>query len=140
MAIVTDKTTRTGIWTGPAYPFKKGVDGAIGPKSDDEVISTAIQNTLKTKIGSWSPDPSVGSHIYDLIFEPLDDITIQLIQYYTFKDLQDQIPLIEMKGVTVDDSRAEEHLVIVHVAYIRRSDPLKKVQQTAVVFDKREAA
>ncbi len=139
LVALEDVKPTTGIWTGPAFPFQIGVRGVLGPKSDDEVISTAIQITLKMRKGQWIPDPSAGSFVWDLLFEPLDSITIQLVRYYTFKDLTEQIPQIEVLSVDVEERR-DEHLAIVKVAYLRRGDATATPKQTAVVFDRRRAA
>lgn len=129
----------SGVWTGPAFPFRYGVMGVLGPKSDDDVLATAIQVILKTRIGSWRPDPTFGSHLWDIIFDPLDSVTLQLIQYYTTKDLTDQLPYIEVRGVSVT-AVPDEHLVEVKIAYVRQSDATGSEKQTAVVFDKQRAA
>jgi len=129
----------SGVWTGPAFPFRYGVMGVLGPKSDDEVLATAIQVILKTRVGSWRPDPSFGSHLWDLIFDPLDSVTTQLVQYYTVKDLADNLPYIEVQGVSVAEFPAQ-HLVEVKIAYVRQSDPTGAKKQTAVIFDKQKAA
>ena len=129
----------TGVWTGPAFPFRKGVAGVLGPRSDDDVIATAIQVMLKTRVGSWRPDPTFGSHLWDLLFEPLDVVTTQLVQYYTVKDITEQIPYVEVRGVTVTEF-PDEYLVEVKIAYVRQSDATNSLRQTAVVFDRRKAA
>jgi|GEM_PF-1853913 len=134
-----DLSPISGVWTGPAFPFRHGVAGVLGPKSDDDVLATAIQITLKTRKGSWKPDPSFGSFVWDLLFEPLDPITEQLVKYYTVKDITDQIPYVEVTSVSVA-SFPDDHLVEVKIAYKRQSDATDSIKQTAVVFDKQRAA
>jgi len=111
--------------------------GALGPKSDDEVIATSIQNILSTPKGSWRCDPTVGSFLWQLVMEPLDEIAQQLIMYYAAKDLSEQETRIQVVGVTV--STLSEHVVGVQISFVRKSDPMKRVLSTAVVFNKAEA-
>ncbi len=130
-----DVKPTTGVWTGAGFPFRYGVMGTLGPKNDDDVIATAIQIMLKTRVGSWKPDPAFGSHLWDLVFEILDEVTIQLIQYYTVRDIEEQLPYVEVRGVEVN--KVDDHIVRVRIAYVRQADATAKIQQTAVVFDKR---
>lgn len=131
-------SVNTKNWTGPAYPFRKGVMGALGPKSDDEVLATSIQNILLTSKGEWRCDPTVGSFLWSLVMEPLDVVTQQLIMYYTAKDLYEQETRIQVVGVTVVGTG--DHLVTVQIAFVRKSDPAKRILSTAIVFNKAEAA
>ncbi len=110
-----------GRHTGSAFPFRVGITGVLGSKSDEEVISTSIRNIILTPQGRQPYDPTIGSLIPSLVFEPNDIITTQLIRYYTKKALEEQEPRIDVSGVLVQS--VGEHTITIRVGYIIRGDP-----------------
>lgn len=110
-----------GRHTGPAFPFSVGVEGVLGSKTDEEVIATSIRNIILTPEGRQPYDPTLGSLIPSLVFEPNDVITLQLVRYYTRKALAEQEPRIDVTGVLVQ--KVGEHVITLRVGYVIRGDP-----------------
>jgi len=117
-------------FTGPAYPFGATVGSVLGGKDDVSVIVTSIANILTTPQGSVPYDPRMGSQVSYLLFEILDDITLSLIRYFTFKDLTEQEPRIAVR--TVFARREGENTVIVEVGWSIVGDPNGRVYGTPV--------
>jgi phage baseplate assembly protein W len=78
--------------SGPALPFTQSVRGVLGNKDRKSSISSAIQLILSTPVGSIVYDPDFGSHIPSLVFEPIDDTTMNLLFYYAVYDLERNDP------------------------------------------------
>lgn len=119
-----------GRYAGPAYPFGATVDSVLGPKDDVSVIVTSISNILTTHQGSVPYDPRLGSQVPLLVFEILDDITLSLIRYFTFKDLSEQEPRIVVR--TVFARREGDHKVVAEVGWSLVGDPEGRVFGTPV--------
>ena len=73
-------------YTGPAYPFGPDVGGTLGPKGDLAVIFTSIVNIITTIKGSIPHNPGLGSIVPLLLFDLLDEITLQLIRLRLGRD------------------------------------------------------
>lgn len=116
-----------GLYTGPAYPFGPSWSGTLGPKTDVEIVFTSVANILTTPIGTWPPDPRLGSEIPNLVFEPNDEVTRSLIRYYTVRDLGAQEPRAQVLTVRTWAPNDDPHRVIVTVAFRVRGDPLGRV-------------
>lgn len=121
-------------YTGPAYPFGGTIGTILGGKPDVNVVVTSITNILTTPKGSVPYDPHMGSIIPLLIFEILDDITMSLIGYYTYKDLTEQEPRIAVQSVT--PAQEGEHRVTVQVGFSIVGDPDERVYCTGVRYNR----
>jgi len=108
-------------YQAPAYPFGATVDSSLGPKPDVAVIVTSIVNIITTIKGSVPYDPNLGSQVPLLLFEPLDDITLSLIRYFTSKDISEQESRIAVRGVSA--RREGGHDVVVQVGFSIIGDP-----------------
>lgn len=125
-------------YTGPGFPFGAAVAGVLGPKSDVEVIITSIINILTTPKGSIPWNPKAGSLVSFLLFEILDTITLNLIRYYTTKDLVEQEPRITVRSVYAQ--RVGENQVSVQVGFSIIGDPEERVFSTPVSFGQHDPA
>jgi len=113
-----------GRHTGAAFPFSVGVAGVLGAKTDEEVISTSIRNIILTPLGRQPYDPTIGSLIPSLVFEPNDAITVQLVRYYTRKSITEQEPRVDVTGILVQT--VGEQTISLRVGYIIRGDPERR--------------
>lgn len=130
------RVERPGVrqrYVAPAYPFGATVGSVFGGKSDENVVVTSIINILTTPKGTVPYDPLMGSEVPFLVFEILDEITVSLIRYFTFKDLTEQEPRIVVRNVVAE--RVGEHTVVVQVGYSLVGDPEGQVFGTPVVFN-----
>lgn len=129
------RTGRFGVtqrYAAPAYPFGATVGSVFGAKSDENVVVTSIVNILTTPKGSVPYDPRIGSVVPYLIFEILDEVTVALVRYYTYKDLTEQEPRIVVRDVSAQ--REGDHLIVVQVGFSLVGDPEGQVFGTPVVF------
>ena len=124
----------TQRYTGPAYPFGPSVNGTLGPKDDFSVVVTSMINILTTPRGSVVYDPEIGSDVPLLIFEVLDEITLNLIRYYTRKDLTEQEPRMTVRQVFAQVDPADPNRVHVNVGFSLVGDPDGSIYGIPVVF------
>lgn len=121
-------------FTGPAYPFGPDVAGALGPKPDVNVIYTSISNIITTPKGSVPHNPRMGSVVPDLMFDINDEVTRQLVRYYTEKDLREQEPRIVVLAVYTEQPASDESAIIVTVAFRIVGDPTETVYSAPVLY------
>jgi len=127
-----------GLYDGPAYPFGATPSSVFGSAKDDmAVIATSLVNILSTPKRSMPYDPNIGSEVPYLLFEPLDDITVQQIAYHAARDLADQEPRASVVSVNVDYAEdVNPQAVYVSVGFVVFGDPEEKRYNTAAVFPK----
>jgi len=118
---------------GPAFPFKNSVKGVLGDKTRRESIKTSIQIILSTPKNTVVYNPELGSYIPLLIFDPLDDATMNLILYYAIHDLEDQEPRIKVTSVSIAREDGE-HKVTIWIGYQDRNDVNEKQEQAPIDF------
>lgn len=119
-------------FTGPALPFGADPAAVFGPKPDKNVVITSIYNILTTHRGSVPYNPNIGSFIPDLLFEPLDDVTLHLIRHYAAKELAEQEPRIKVTNVFT--ARTGDTSVAVTVNFQVVGDPSADVIGTSLNF------
>lgn len=128
-------TQNIGRYTGPGYRFGPSWALTLGPKPDFEVIFTSVINILTTPLGSIPWDPFIGSEVPNLVFEPNDAITRNLIRYYVERDLGQQEPRANVLFVRTFVPDNEPNKVVVTVAFQIAGDPLARVFTAPIEFD-----
>ena len=126
-----------GKYTGSAFPFGPTEDATLGPKPDLNVVVTSIAVILSTEKGSVVYDPEAGSVVPLLMFEPLDEVTLGLIRYFTLKDLSDQEPRAVFHAAFTE--REGDSVVRVSPSFSLVGDPRSEVHNAPLTF-RREAA
>jgi phage baseplate assembly protein W len=63
---------------------------------DVAAINNQITNILSTQIGSRPFEPTYGSDLYDLLFDPIDDLTAWKIETASFDALATWMPRIRV--------------------------------------------
>lgn len=105
---------------GPAFPFGNTIASVLGVKTRMQSIQTAVLLILTTPVGTLPYDPTYGSQIPLLVFEPLDDSLINLLLYYAVEDVQRQEPRIKITAVSVD--KVDTHGLYIEVAFVDADD------------------
>lgn len=118
---------------GPAFPFGQTIKSVLGYKSRKESIQTSIGIILTTPKGSIPYNPSLGSQVPFLVFDPLDDATFNLIMYFAYNDLQEQEPRLRVTSVNIEVK--EPHSIVIQIGYIDRDDPDSQKQKTQIRFN-----
>jgi phage baseplate assembly protein W len=115
-----------------AFPFAgTGVAGVFDPKALEDVYSTAIRNILMTLKGTVPYNPEFGSELRRFVFDLSDDIGKQLIQYYAFRDIQEQEPRLRVVALEANFDE-DEYSVSFSVGFIAVADPEQRVRQANV--------
>ncbi len=104
MALVADN--------GMTFPQKKNGKGFIEFTSDIQILVRAsIIQILGTRIGERAIEVEFGSRLHELIFEPIDDITIALARVYTIEAIERWEPRVDLNDVgariNVDQGKVE---------------------------------
>jgi len=106
----------TSLWRGPAVPFYAQPRGYFRAKGTRAVLVASILHILNTRIGSRVRQPTFGSRLPELVFEPNDDLMIELARSYVEDALAKWEPRITVEDVQVyrDATRGE----VVHIRVI----------------------
>ena len=103
MAFDVTPTVRDIIGVGIRTPFQfsvgRGVK-AVSTSNGLDKIQASIRDILTTRPGERLMQPEYGSRLFDLVFEPNDFVTNQLLYIYTAEALQRWEPRIQVTGVT----------------------------------------
>ena len=86
------------------HPIKKD----IVPLRDDQAIKNAIKNLLLTNSFERPFRPDLGANLKALLFEPADGLTEIVLQDYIRKAIVDHEPRVQVLGVAVIYSRADD--------------------------------
>jgi phage baseplate assembly protein W len=106
----------TSLWRGPAVPFYPQPRGHFRAKGTRAVIVASILHILNTRIGSRVRQPTFGSRLPELVFDPNDDLLIELARSYVEDALNKWEPRISVDDVEVfrDNSRGE----VIHIRVV----------------------
>lgn len=97
------------VGVGVCFPFRfssKGRSRAIDIKGGTEKINQSIHQILATRPGERIMLPEFGSKLYDLIFEPEDEILYDQLYYWTVTAISRWEPRIDILNVSVFTSDA----------------------------------
>ena len=89
------------MWKGPSYPLRAGIYGFFETKADEELIQGNILQILGTRRGERVMLPLFGSRIRELIHEPLDPITLQLMKVEVIDAIKMWEPRVILKTAEV---------------------------------------
>lgn len=73
---------------------KHPLNGGLARLSNEDSVKQSIKNLILTEIFERPYQPQLGSKLYSLLFEPMDDITVNLIR----NTVQDTIRLFEPRA------------------------------------------
>ena len=75
--------------------------GDINILKDENAIKSAVKNILLTKPGEKLFEPNLGSQVINLLFEPLDPFTAEVIRDEIINTINQYEPRVELENVTV---------------------------------------
>ena len=119
---------------GPAFPFNDSVEGVLGIKDREQSIRTSIALILTTPVGRQVYNPNFGSYVPELVFDLIDDSTINLISFYVVDDLERNDPRIKVTSVEVNVPTEKSHTIEVLVGFRDRDDEAETQLQAPVTF------
>lgn len=94
---------------------KHPLNGSLARVTNENAVKQSIRQLILTDVYERPYQPNLGSKLYSLLFEPMDDLTVPLIE----STIQDTIRLYEPRatlhfvGVTPVESRNEYTVNIV---------------------------
>ncbi len=87
------------MWSGPGFPFEKGVYGYPNIKKDIELIKDSIKQILLTRKGERVMLRNFGSNLHKLIFEPNDELLAELVKVEVEEAIGEWEPRVEIVEV-----------------------------------------
>lgn len=108
---------------GMTFPQQLNGSGFLEFSSDVQVlVKCSIHQILGTRIGERVMLPQFGSRLYELIFEPIDDITVALARVYTIEAIEKWEPRVELNDVVVNVNPDQQRVEIIGSYVITNSD------------------
>lgn len=109
-------------WSFPtSFDGAAGVAGTVAMTSDQADIQCSLQILFSTRKGERVMVPDYGCNLDEMVFEPvtttfksyLAEMIRTAILYYE--------PRIDLKSVSIDDSRQTEGLILIRISYVVRT-------------------
>jgi len=79
---------------------------------NEAAITQALKNLVQTRFGERLMQPSIGSSVYDMLFEPLDLFSAIELQNKILTTIKNYEPRVEVSEVQVAISEDEESAVV----------------------------
>ena len=104
---------------GILFPIKESIDGGVfkPSKSTDEAVRSDMIALLTLKKGQRVMQSRMYSPIYDYVFEPLDDSTIDELNRKIKEKVKGFIPQVEIKKIKFT-TKQEENLLSIKINYV----------------------
>ncbi len=109
-----------GNYAGLALPWDGTLKTFVAEKTDNEVLTSSVLWILMTRLGERVMLPEFGSDIPNQLFEPNDDITVDIIRTAVREAVERWDGRIEFHQVDISQN---EHLISVRVEYKNAEDP-----------------
>jgi hypothetical protein len=112
------------------FPFDVDAGGGLGPKRGDDAVRAKVLQVLLTTPGERVNLPDFGCGLFNLVFEPDDDVFAAAVEFTIGQALTRWL----RDDIVVDgvDVTTPEGTVTVEVAYTKRADLAP--QQLRVTF------
>jgi phage baseplate assembly protein W len=105
------------LGAGWGFPVCLEPDGRIGIVAFEEDIEQAIKIILSTARGERVMRPDFGAGLNSFIFEPVSQITIQLVKTRVEESLIDWEPRIDVMAVKVTTDPALRNRLLIDITY-----------------------
>lgn len=111
------------IGRGWAYPFrftKVGRTGKLVGVSDAsslEKIAMSIRQILGTKIGSRVMDRDFGTDLREILFTPIDEVSVARVRFAITNAIQTWERRVEIRNVDVSIARVKEGIIEAEIFY-----------------------
>lgn len=105
------------LGTGWKYPVKVDIDKKIAMSEYEEDIEEAIRIILGTAKGERVMRPDFGCGIHEMVFEPIDTTTVNLIENSVRDGLIQWEPRIEVIKVEVSTEESAQGKLLISIDY-----------------------
>ena len=130
------KNTPIGI----TFPIRDGKSGYFEQSTDSfTAYRMNIINLLRTNQGERRLNPTFGSRLGTLVFEPNDDFLVQKIQNIIQQDVAEWIPGITVTNVSVEgnqDTNTDNYTLQITVTYTVNAINVSDVAQIMLNVNK----
>lgn len=88
------------------------VTGDISIRKDEAAVKFAVKNLVLTKNFERPFDSSIGSQMYNFLFEPIDDTTIILMKQVITKSILDHEPRVDLTSIDINPTPDRNQIVV----------------------------
>jgi phage baseplate assembly protein W len=86
-------------------------------QKNEQAVTQSVQNLLNTRFGEKLMDPEVGSKIYEILFEPLDEFSASELQQTIINTINNYEPRVEIINCVVTAENSDSSEVLVDLEY-----------------------
>ena len=109
------------------------VSGDIAKKYDIAAIRQSMKNIIYTRVNERPFDPTWGSQVHQLLYEPIDSITSNALRKLVVQAIENHEPRVKIETVTVDP-KPEQNEYIVNLYFFAIG--IKEIQQMDIVLSR----
>ena len=116
------------VGEGIDFPLRFTNSGQVGTlerSNAGERIKDSIHLILATRIGERVMNPEFGSRLYELVFEPNDEVLQRLLIYYTAEAIKRWEKRVELVKVTILNDLQDQSTVGVYIQYNIRNSHIR---------------
>jgi len=106
------------LGSGWAFPLQVNGRGGIALVSEDQAIERSIRIILSTAKGERRMRPEFGCGINEVVFAPINPMTIGMVRHHVEEALGWWEPRITVGDVAVEPSEDDTGVLIVSIAYV----------------------
>jgi phage baseplate assembly protein W len=84
---------------------------------DESAVTQSIKNLIMTKFGEKLMDPSIGSDVYNMLFEPLDAFSGMELKDRILNTIRNFEPRVDVIDVLVTSIEDDDSAIVVTLTY-----------------------
>ncbi|UYA57618.1 baseplate wedge subunit [Synechococcus phage S-CREM1] len=84
---------------------------------DESAVTQSIKNLIMTKFGEKLMDPSIGSDVYNMLFEPLDAFSALDLKDRILNTIRNFEPRVDVLDVLVTATEDDDSAIVVTLTY-----------------------
>lgn len=126
---------RSRSFTDLSVSFNKNpiTDDLVTVK-DEATVTQAIKNLILTKFGEKLMNPSIGSDVYNMLFEPLDAFSAMELRDKILNTITNFEPRVDVLDMTVSATEDSDDLISVQMTYRIIGEP--KIIQSQFILER----
>lgn len=116
---ITETTVRPLRYVDFSSGFERNpLTGDLSVVTDAEAVKQSVRNLVLTKKGERPFQPNIGCKVWDLLFEPLDDVTLQVMQSTIEQTIQFHEKRAQLVSVNVLENSSGDGLDVTVTFYV----------------------
>jgi len=84
---------------------------------NETAVTQSIKNLLQTKFGERLMDPDIGSRIYEILFEPLDEFSATTLKENIINTIKNFEPRVIINNCEVSAESSDSNEILVDIDY-----------------------